>query len=191
LFLVLENGSVQRHETGQRDPALVLFDSYGFDLSWLSNGNQSLKYSVRERYLWELYDPALTTMTFSDEPDQIRAEFHDRLTAPLYPLAFVVMTYAYLGAPRTTRQSRSMSLMGAISVVAALRGLGFVGMIAGVHTPIALALPYLALMAAFVLGYIAISRGVIIEPPAFIANAITAGMERVARRTNALMGQAP
>jgi lipopolysaccharide export system permease protein len=191
LFLVLENGSVQRHETGQRDPALVLFDSYGFDLSWLSNGNQSLKYSVRERYLWELYDPALTTMTFSDEPDQIRAEFHDRLTAPLYPLAFVVMTYAYLGAPRTTRQSRSMSLMGAISVVAALRGLGFVGMIAGVHTPIVLALPYLALMAAFVLGYIAISRGVIIEPPAFIANAITAVMERVARRTNALMGQAP
>ena len=191
LFLVLENGSVQRHETGQRDPALVLFDSYGFDLSWLSNGNQSLKYSVRERYLWELYDPALTTMTFSDEPDQIRAEFHDRLTAPLYPLAFVVMTYAYLGAPRTTRQSRSMSLMGAISVVAALRGLGFVGMIAGVHTPIALALPYLALMAAFVLGYIAISRGVIIEPPAFIANAITAVMERVTRRTNALMGQAP
>jgi hypothetical protein len=46
-------------------------------------------------------------------------------------------------------------------------------------------------MAAFVLGYIAISRGVIIEPPAFIANAITAIMERVARRTNALMGQAP
>ena len=34
-FLVLENGSVQRHETGQRDPALVLFDSYGFDLSRL------------------------------------------------------------------------------------------------------------------------------------------------------------
>jgi len=191
LFLVLENGSVQRHETGQRDPALVLFDSYGFDLSWLSNGNQSLKYSVRERYLWELYDPALTTMTFSDEPDQIRAEFHDRITAPLYPLAFVVMTYAYLGAPRTTRQSRSMSLMGAISVVAALRGLGFVGMIAGVHTPIALALPYVALITAFVLGYIAISRGVIIEPPAFVANAITAVMERVARRTNALMGQAP
>src|SRR6516162_400973 len=82
MLLVLENGSVQRHETGQRDPTLVLFDSYGFDLSWLSTGTQNLKYSVRERYLWELYDPALTTMTFSDEPDQIRAEFHDRLTAP-------------------------------------------------------------------------------------------------------------
>jgi hypothetical protein len=84
-----------------------------------------------------------------------------------------------------------MSLMGAISAVAALRGIGFVGTIAGVHTPIALLLPYLALIAAFVLGYIAISRGVIIEPPVFIANAITRVMERLAQRTGALMGQAP
>jgi len=191
MFLVLENGSVQRHETGQRDPALVLFNSYGFDLSSLTKGPQNLRYSVRERYLWELYDPTRTDKDFADQPDQIRAEFHDRITAPLYPLAFVVMTYAYLGAPRTTRQSRTMSLLGAIGVTSALRGLGFVGMIAGVHTPIALLLPYLALGAAFVFGYFAISRGVIIEPPAFVANAITAFMERMAQRSNALMGQSP
>src|SRR5262249_55642715 len=40
VFLVLENGSAQRQETGQRDPTIVLFDSYGFDLSWLANGPQ-------------------------------------------------------------------------------------------------------------------------------------------------------
>jgi lipopolysaccharide export system permease protein len=190
LFLVLQNGTVQRHETGQRDPTIVLFNSYGFDLSGFASGSQVLKYSVRERYLWELYDPSLTDTLFADQPDQIRAEFHDRVTAPLYPLAFVVMTYAYLGAPRTTRQSRSMSLMGAIGVVSALRGLGFVGMIAGVHTPIVLVLPYLALLAAFVLGYLAISRGIIIEPPAFLTNSITALMERITQCTNALMGHA-
>jgi lipopolysaccharide export system permease protein len=191
VLLVLENGSVHRHETGQRDPALVLFNSYGFDLSWLTSSTQNVKYSVRERYLWELYNPAATDKLFADEPNQIRAEFHDRITAPLYPLAFVIMTYAYLGAPRTTRQGRTMSLFGAITAVAALRGLGFAGMIAGVHTPIALLLPYLGLIAAFVLGYFAISRGVIIEPPAFIAHAITAVMERIAQRANVLMGQAP
>ena len=190
LLLVLENGSVQRHETGQRDPAVVLFDSYGFDLSGLSKTNQSVKYSVRERYLWELYDPDRTNTEFADQPDQIRAEFHDRITAPLYPLAFVVVTYVFLGAPRTTRQSRTMSLIGAVGAMATLRGLGFVGMIAGVHTPIALLLPYLALGTAFVLGYFAISRGVIIEPPTLVANAITAVLERLAQRTGALMGQA-
>ncbi len=186
----LQNGSVQRHETGQRDPALVLFDSYGFDLSWLSS-NRSLKYSARERYLWELYDPTRTDTEFSDQPEQIRAEFHDRITAPLYPLAFVVLTYAYLGAPRTTRQSRSMSLAAAIGATSALRGLGFVGMIAGVRTPIALLLPYLGLIATFVLGYVAISRGVIIEPPAFVANAIAAITERIAQRAGTVTGQAP
>jgi lipopolysaccharide export system permease protein len=169
----------------------VLFDSYGFDLSSLSSGPQSVKYSVRERYLWELYDPTRTDMEFADQPEQIRAEFHDRITAPLYPLAFVVLTYAYLGAPRTTRQGRTVSLMGAISLVSLLRGLGFVGMIAGVHSPAALLLPYLALLATFTLGYFAISRAIIIEPPAFVTNAITAVVERIAQRTGALMGQTP
>jgi lipopolysaccharide export system permease protein len=191
LFLVLENGSVQRHQTGQRDPALVLFDSYGFDLSSISSGTQNVRYSTRERYLWELFDPTWTDKQFADQPAQVRAELHDRITAPLYPLAFVVMTYAYLGAPRTTRQGRTMSLMGAIGVVAALRGLGFVGMIAGVNAPFALVLPYLALIATFVLGYFAISRAIIIEPPAFVTNAITAVTERIAQRTGALMGQSP
>ena len=64
-------------------------------------------------------------------------------------------------------------------------------MIAGVHTPIVLLLPYLALLATFVVGYFTISRGVIIEPPAFLANAITTLIERVTQRTNALIGQAP
>ena len=72
MFLVLENGSVQRHEIGQRDPAIVLFDSYAFDLSQLSNAPRNIKYSVRERYLWELYRPVPGDPLFSsDQPGQI------------------------------------------------------------------------------------------------------------------------
>jgi lipopolysaccharide export system permease protein len=190
-FLVLENGSVQRHELGQRDPALVLFDSYAFDLSRLATAPQNVRYSVRERYLWQLFHPERADQLFSDQPNQVRAEFHDRITAPLYPLAFVVLIYAYLGAPRTTRQSRAMSLLGAISVVAALRGIGFVGMIAGVHTPMALLLPYVALVAGSVLGYLAISRGLILEPPPAVANFVNAMIERAAQRANVALGQTP
>ncbi len=189
MFLVLERGSVQRHETGQRDPAIVLFDSYAFDLSRLSNAPQSIKYSVRERYLWELFRPIADDPLFSDQPAQIRAEFHDRVTAPLYPLAFVVITFAYLGAPRTTRQSRTMSLFAAIGVVSVLRGTGFIAMVSGVHTPIVLLLPYLALIGAVVLGYLGISRGIILEPPAFITNPINTIMERLAQRAGGPMGQ--
>ncbi len=190
VYLVLERGSVQRREAGTRDPTLVLFDSYAFDLSKLAAGPKNIKYSTRERYLWELANPVPGDPLFADQPGQVRAEFHDRITAPLYPLAFVFVTYAYLGAPRTTRQGRTTSLLAAISVISALRGIGFAGMIAGVQTPIALVLPYLALIAACALGYFSISRAIIIEPPAAITNAIGGLIERLTRRAGDLMGQA-
>ena len=31
-------------------------------------------------------------------------------SAPLYPFAFVLIAFAFLGAPRTTRQSRAWSI---------------------------------------------------------------------------------
>jgi lipopolysaccharide export system permease protein len=188
-FLVLANGSAQRHQAGRRDPTIVLFDSYGFDLSELVPGQRDIKYSTRERYLWELINPVPHDPLFNDVPGQVRAELHDRLTAPFYPLAFVFVTFAYLGAPRTTRQSRATSMFGAIGVIALVRALGFVGMVLGINSPAALAIPYLALGSSILLGYLAISRGIIIEPPAFIANAINAITERIARRTEGATGQ--
>jgi hypothetical protein len=68
-------------------------------------------------------------------------------------------------------------------------GLGFTGMIAGVHTPIALMLPYLGLIVTFVLGYVIVSRGIIIESPASVTNAITTAMECIARYAPGLIGQ--
>ena len=52
-------------------------------------------------------------------------------------------------------------------------------------------LRYLLLVAGSVLGYLAISRGVIIEPPAVIAQFINTVIARLGQRTNAAMGQAP
>ncbi len=188
-YLVLESGTVQRHEVGKSDPAIVRFDQYAFDLSRLVSNTTNITYSVQERYPWELMNPAPDDPLFVSQPGNFRSELHNRITAPLYPLAFLVVTFAYLGAPRTTRQSRAMSLVGAILVVAGLRGIGFVGTLAGVHLPIALAIPYLTLIAAIALGGWAIARGVIIEPPAFVTNAINAALEGVARRTAQLTGQ--
>src|SRR5207253_1592185 len=83
-----------------------------------------------ERFPWELWQ-ALDNPQRAEQAGQFRAELHNRIVAPLYPLAFLVLTFAYLCAPRTTRQSRAMSLITAIAAVAALRGIGFVGAISG------------------------------------------------------------
>lgn len=187
-FLVLQNGSVQRHPSAEPDPTIVIFDRYAFDLSQFAgtqqgaNGAQELSYSPSERYEWELLSPDPKDPIYAKDPGQFPAELHDRLVAPLYPLAFMIITYAYLGAPRTTRQSRNMSLLSAVAAIAALRFTGFASMVFGVKSPPALALQYVALAAAFVLGLRAISRGMIIEPPAFITNTVGILTERLSRR---------
>jgi lipopolysaccharide export system permease protein len=182
-YLVLSTGTVQRLPAGQRDPQIVKFDQYAFDLSQLMTGPQNITYSVQERYPWELLNPAANDAVFAAQPGQFVAELHNRITAPLYPLAFLVITFAYLGSPRTTRQSRTMSLIGAIGAAMALRGVGFFGTVAGANSSFALVIPYLALLAAVILGSLGIARGVIIEPPAFLANAINALMEGMAKRS--------
>ena len=181
-YLVLQKGIVQRQETGQRDPAMVVFDRYAFDLSQFAGGAQSAKYSIRERYLWQLLFPDPKDQFYIEQPGQFRAELHDRLMAPLYPIAFVVIAYAYLGAPRTTRQSRTLSMVGAVGGVALLRLIGFASTVFGAAIPWVLALQYLALAAAVGAGLYVIRRGLIIEPPAFISDWLAALTERLGRR---------
>ncbi len=181
-FLVLQAGTVQRHETGQRDPTMVVFERYAFDLSRFANATQTIKYSVRERYLWELIAPDRSDTLAAEQPGQFRAELHDRLVAPLYPLAFLVIAYAFLGAPRTTRQSRTFSLLGAIAGVAVLRLIGFTSTVLGAHLPLALTFQYLALAITFASGLFVIHRGIIIEPPAILLDKIAALTERLTQR---------
>jgi lipopolysaccharide export system permease protein len=181
-YLVLQKGIVQRHELKERDPAMVVFDRYAFDLSKFAGGPQSVKYSIRERYLWQLMFPDPKDQFYIEQPGQFRAELHDRLVAQLYPFAFVVIAFAYLGSPRTTRQSRTMSLIGAISGVGLLRLIGFVSIVFGANTPWMLSLQYVALVIAFAAGMFVIRRGLILEPPAFLAKWMTAVIDRLNRQ---------
>lgn len=181
-FLILQQGVVQRREVNRRDPAMVVFDRYAFDLSQFSGGGSAVKYSIRERYLWQLMFPDPKDPMYVEQPGQFRAELHDRLIAPLYPLAFVVIAFAYLGAPRTTRQSRTMSMLGAITGVGLLRLIGFASTVFGANAPWLLSLQYVALAAAFVFGYLVIRRGLILEPPAFLTRFVSTLTERFAQR---------
>jgi lipopolysaccharide export system permease protein len=119
---------------------------------------------------------------YIEQPNQFRAELHDRLVAPVYPLAFAVIAFAYLGAPRTNRQSRTLSMLGAIGGVALLRLIGFASTVFGAAMPWMLSLQYVAFALAFGGGLFVIRRGLVLEPPAFIANWLAALTERVTRR---------
>ena len=53
---------------------------------------------------------------------------------------------------------------------------------AGVHTAVMLSIQYVALALVFILGYIAIDRGMLIEPPAWFTNLVAVMTERIQRR---------
>jgi lipopolysaccharide export system permease protein len=183
-FLVLENGSIQKFEAGQRDPRIVTFDRYAFDLSQFTGSPQNVVYTVREKYIWELLWPRPDDALYVSQPDQYRSELHDRLATPLYPVAFVILAYTFLGPPQTTRQSRTLALLGMIGVVALLRLTGFVSVIVGVRAPGVLAVQYVALFGAMATGLWQISRGQAVEPAAAVTRFATAISERIARATS-------
>ncbi len=183
-FLVFQGGSIQRLEAGQRDPRIVMFDRYAFDLSQFTGGAQNVVYTVREKYLWDLLWPKVDDPLYVAQPDQYLSELHDRLSTPLYPFAFVIVAFAFLGPPQTTRQSRSLALMGTIAIIAVLRLVGFVSVIVGVHVPSVLAVQYVALFAAIGGGLWQIGRGRAVEPAAAVSKLATALTDRIAKATS-------
>jgi lipopolysaccharide export system permease protein len=181
-FLLLNNGSLQRQEATQRDPTIVVFDRYAFDLSqFAGNSTQITKFGASEWYLWDLAVPDTEDPNYKASPGQFRAEFHDRLLSPIYPMAFAVIAFAILGAPKTTRQSQALALGLAIATVGTLRFLGFGAIVVAAKTPIVLLLLYASVIGVFAYSLVVISRGTMISMPQFNFQWVFALVERAQR----------
>lgn len=181
-FLLLINGSVQRLESARPDPAIVLFDRYAFDLSRFTGGAAVTVYGIRERYVWELMFPDPKDELLAAQPGNVRAELHERIVAPIYPFAFAVLAFAILGPPRTSRQSRGVSLVMTILTISGLRLLGFACHVFAIQSVTPIYIMYASLVSALGLGLWAISRGEPIEPPAAITEAVTNAVQRFQQR---------
>jgi lipopolysaccharide export system permease protein len=180
-FLVLKDGNMQRFEAGKRDPALVAFASYPFDMSKFSKQGHDVTLGIRERYIWELMSPPEDDPIYKQLPGQFRAELHDRFLAPIYPFAFAALTFAFLGAPRTTRQSRNFSIGGSILAVFGLRMAGFACSVMAVKSPVAPVVQYLMLFAAIGVSLWVIIGGIVLEPPSSLIEAINRSNARLLR----------
>ncbi|NUS21346.1 MAG: LPS export ABC transporter permease LptF [Mesorhizobium sp.] len=179
-FLVLETGNLQRFEAGKRDPALVAFGRYGFDMSKFSKG-RDVTLGIRERYLWELLSPSANDPVYKQIPGQFRSALHDSLLAPIYPFAFAVLTFAFLGAPRTTRQSRNFSIGSSIIAVFGLRMAGFACSVMAVKSPGPVLVQYAMVFGAIGVGLWMIIGGIVVEPPPGLMEAINRSNARIAR----------
>jgi lipopolysaccharide export system permease protein len=120
-FLILESGYVQRGQGVGKDPAMVTFDRYALDLSQLAQDAEQTIYKPRERTTTELLADSSNDAYAQLTAGRFRAELHDRFSAPLFPLACMMIAFAALGSARTTRQGRGKAMGAAIVAIVVLR----------------------------------------------------------------------
>jgi lipopolysaccharide export system permease protein len=158
-YLVLEKGSVQRQQPSSRDSSIVAFERYAVDLSAFNQENGEVVYKPRERSTTELLFPDDAEFYYQYQAGRFRAELHDRLSAWLYPLAMMMIAFAALGDPRTTRQGRGVAVAAAVVGVAVLRIAGFAASNAAVRSPLGVAAIYAAPLSAMLISAVLIFQG--------------------------------
>ncbi len=122
-LLVMQDGTIQRRNKSDGAMSIVRFQSYAFDLSNMIPEAETPTYKASERATWNLLTD--TDDYAIEKRDNFRGEFHDRLSQPLYPLAFALIVFAFLGQARTTRQSQNLSVLFSLVACVALRTAGF------------------------------------------------------------------
>ncbi|MTH95761.1 LPS export ABC transporter permease LptF [Roseibium sp. RKSG952] len=124
-LLLMQDGTIQRRPKRSDDISIVRFQSYAFDLSNLTPKASEPVYKASERSTWNLLHPGKHDAYALQHPDKLATELNERFSGPLYSLAFALIVFAFLGKARTTRQSRGLAVVGAISCCIALRTAGF------------------------------------------------------------------
>ena len=123
LFLVMSNGVIQQRSKIDDTISMIEFSSYAFDLSTFTSGGSTPVMKPNERPTEYLLNPDPEDPYFRQFPEQFRAEFHDRVTAPLYCFLFALVPLLFLGQAQTTRQSRTASIASAVVLTTAIRAI--------------------------------------------------------------------
>ncbi len=166
-FLMLEKGTIQRESRNQNSSSIISFERYALNLSALTGDadgagggdGDKVIYKPRERTTWALLRQDPNEPYYKIQEGRFRAELHNRLSAPLYPIAFMLVAFAILGEARTTRQGRAAAIQIAIFLVGAIRIGAYAAWTASVRSPLAAALLYILPLGTILLSALAIGFG--------------------------------
>jgi lipopolysaccharide export system permease protein len=178
-FIVLEDGNLQRFEVGKHEPVLVAFKSYAFDMSQFNRGPPTdINYNVHEQLTRELLTPP-PVQSGRNGAGEFRAELHDRLFAPIYPLTFALLAFGFLGLPRTTRQSRNFAVTVMVIAVLVVRISGFALSTTAVGYPVSIPIQYTLLLAISAVSLWMVVKGLIVDPPAGLLELVNRLVQRL------------
>lgn len=124
-YLVMREGHIHRVDANREDIQVIAFESYIFDISEMKPQRGKRSYEPKERILpalWKKQGPH--DWRIDKHPGDFRAELHDRLSNPLYSMAFVLVAVAMLGYARTTREGPNHTVALVFVTCVGARGLG-------------------------------------------------------------------
>jgi lipopolysaccharide export system permease protein len=123
--LIMIDGTIEQTRAGGSQLSVLKFQNYVFDLDQFSNQQRDTDLRTSERYLSELLWPRLGRALNQRMHDLYLAEANNRLSAPLYCLAFALVAFAAISRARRGRGAYALRLTLASLAVAALRIVGY------------------------------------------------------------------
>jgi lipopolysaccharide export system permease protein len=123
--LIMFDGTVAESSRGGARLSVLKFTSYVFNLDQFSSPRAAPLRATSERYLSELLWPPEAARLSTRLRNSYLAEAHNRITAPLYCLAFALVALAAVVRGRRARGAHVLRLVTASIGVAALRVSGY------------------------------------------------------------------
>lgn len=159
-FLYMTDGHILRRANATDAAQIVAFDNYAISLdAFAADDTPSNVVRPRERYFSELWNPDPKEKYVTRYAGLIRAELHERMISPFYPIIFALIVVAIVGQARSTRTGQTEALVMAFVVAAGLRLVGLALNNLSGSSPAFLPLVYVVPIGAGVLALMAIRRG--------------------------------
>lgn len=193
-YLVLQDGSIIRSDHFRGESDVASFQTYALDLSQLGTPNATPVYEAMERSTMFLLEPSADDSYSTKYPQRVRAEIHDRTTAPLFTLAFGLIALAFLGQPYSNRQNRGGAVAFVVAVCVLLRALGFAATAVGRNLGGAIPFMYAVPLIGIAFGIYAITRSERLQIPPFVmalGERLAALRRRNIGAAGAIAGSAP
>jgi lipopolysaccharide export system permease protein len=141
--LIMFDGTIEESSLDGAKLSTLKFQSYIFNLDQFASPRTTPLRATSERYLGELLWPADSARLTTRLRNAYLAEAHNRLTAPLYCLAFALVALAAVARGRRARGAQVLRLVIASIAVAALRLGGYAVQGLAVRQPTLVVLFYL------------------------------------------------
>jgi lipopolysaccharide export system permease protein len=123
--LIMFVGTVEQSAARGAQLSVLKFKSYVFDLDQFASPRATPLRATSERFLGELLWPAPSVRLTPAIRNAFLAEAHNRLSAPLYCIAFALIALAAVVRGRRTRGAHFLRLASACIAVAVLRIAGY------------------------------------------------------------------